>query len=1803
MNIVRKSKHSRLLILSAFIWLILVVINPVYSDTEIQLKWDATTGSVIVSWSPNSESDLAGYRIYYGLQSSNYSKVENAGNTTSYSIGNLKAGQTYYFAVTAYDQSGNQSEYSTEVPFKVIDTEGPEIVSVFCIKNDLVVVEFNERLDTVSAKIVSNYSINKGIVVQTAELQSDEKTVHLKTLAHEIGDYILTVSEIKDAAVPSNTISPDNNSISYSWAGEDTTPPYLLKHEIVCEDLISLKFSESLADSTIFKKSNYEFDPSLDIYNISRNDSCNMISLRTQKHTLGENYILTIRNLRDVAGNLIVPTNIKYLMTSGDTTAPRLIAARIQENRRELILDFSESLEKTSAEDIEHYVIFPLVEINSATLHTSKQSVTLSTKEHNASKYTITVYSISDLAVPANVLISDQCNYEVVFDTTRPSLDTLIVKTKETLELRFSERLDKTTAQNEANYIINPSLGIQEAILDASQQIVLLYTQGHSNGNYTLSISGLMDLASNNINPVIVNYSYQEPDRTPPQLTEVILHGLDMLELIFNETLERNTAEDVLNYLINNNISVHGAALTGDSLNHVYLSTSEHSPGEDYTITLNDITDNSPSHNSIEPHTQKNYNCPLIDQTSPRLVSVELQGFNFLILKFSEVLDFSSVKDTSNYSIKPSLKVKEVSLDNYGKIIYLKTENHQLGVDNYIITVQGIKDKAGNEIGTDNQRQYSCTSIDNQPPTLLTAETLSNACVELKFNEALELSSAVNMSNYAIDNEIEVKKVRPDNSQQYVYLYTSPHQNGSYTITVNNLKDLAGNTMQSPNQMNYEYRPEDNTPPKIVRAEVINEKTVEVIFNEPIDPETAENKDNYMINNGISIFSAKLDVRMTSVMLQTTKHEGGDYVLSVKNIMDVHKNQIESNTIENYTYIPEDNEAPYIVLTALENNEKLVVTFSEDLDVSSAMNDSNYAINKNITIKSVLSYFSKKVTLETSKHLPGTYTLTVNGIKDASEHKNLIYPYSQKEYVWSPIDTTAPSLINADLNNQYSLKLTFSEFLREDEAQDVSNYSINPDIDITNAYLLSSFQEVHLMTKKHEPGIYTVTVTNIYDQAFNPNIIGKYNSKVYAYEPPDTAAPQLDSIIMNNSSMRVSLIFTESITRNSAENINNYSITPDIEIANAYLLSSFKEVHLETSPHKVNQEYLIEIRGLEDRSPSSNKLIQPITRKYTFNPPDIEPPELSLVKLRETNRLELVFNEAIEKLSAENRENYKIKALNHQHYIEIFDAALDTSTFKKVYLQTSDHMPGIEYSVCAVNIKDRASTPNTIDPGGWKPYYMGTSNSTSDQTKPKVARMDVISQQRLRVLFTETVNKETAEDCSNYSIDGNITIKSAELDTTGLRVELQTSEHNIGSPYSVNITNIYDNAPQHNELVSTGPVKYILGKNGVSINSLNKDGYECNITDIGEKVYIDRDYTIEQMPQFLQGAIQIKTRNHDKDNSSNSFLSFEIRGDVTVYLAYDKRIAEKPEWLKEWEISGDQLINSRGDIYQIYSNEASTERFSIGGNKGSLDDNMYLVFIKPHFATKKILLNLNKASYSLNYVTVGDRYYIDREYTVAYIPDSLSNLLWIQTANEDKLERADDFLQFSLKCSSNVYIGFDSNNPSLPRWLNSSKWDRYDGQITDSRGSQFDLYFTQEDSGTVVLGGNCGGPEDNMYFVIIEPLEDIGNIEDSRVPGYFSLRQNYPNPFNPSTEIPITTIEYTIEKGNKQKDNVTLKIYNILGQLVKDFKLSTQDIIVGNHTVTWDGKNFKGRPVASGVYFYTIQQGHYATTEKMLLLR
>jgi hypothetical protein len=75
--------------------------------------------SVSLEWSPNTDPSVTGYYVYYGGHSGDYTNVIDAGAIPSADVGGLTEGQTYYFAVTAHDDSGEESDFSTETQYIV----------------------------------------------------------------------------------------------------------------------------------------------------------------------------------------------------------------------------------------------------------------------------------------------------------------------------------------------------------------------------------------------------------------------------------------------------------------------------------------------------------------------------------------------------------------------------------------------------------------------------------------------------------------------------------------------------------------------------------------------------------------------------------------------------------------------------------------------------------------------------------------------------------------------------------------------------------------------------------------------------------------------------------------------------------------------------------------------------------------------------------------------------------------------------------------------------------------------------------------------------------------------------------------------------------------------------------------------------------------------------------------------------------------------------------------------------------------------------------------------------------------------------------------------------------------------------------------------------------------------------------------------------------------------------------------------------------------------------------------------------
>jgi lysophospholipase L1-like esterase len=112
--------------------------------------------------------------------------------------------------------------------------------------------------------------------------------------------------------------------------------------------------------------------------------------------------------------------------------------------------------------------------------------------------------------------------------------------------------------------------------------------------------------------------------------------------------------------------------------------------------------------------------------------------------------------------------------------------------------------------------------------------------------------------------------------------------------------------------------------------------------------------------------------------------------------------------------------------------------------------------------------------------------------------------------------------------------------------------------------------------------------------------------------------------------------------------------------------------------------------------------------------------------------------------------------------------------------------------------------------------------------------------------------------------------------------------------------------------------------------------YKQNLLMEGSQYYIDRSYTLINIPNVLAGGIWIMTANNDKSITSTNHISFDIDRQCKVYVAYDSRAASLPTWLGDnFTLTSHTVEVSDQDMgyFNVYEKSFSPGTVTLGGNR------------------------------------------------------------------------------------------------------------------------------------------------------------------------------------------------------------------------------------------------------------------------------
>lgn len=188
-------------------------------------------------------------------------------------------------------------------------------------------------------------------------------------------------------------------------------------------------------------------------------------------------------------------------------------------------------------------------------------------------------------------------------DVTAPEVSSVNLIGKDTIIVAFSEPVEKSSAQNTSNYVLNPTATISSATLDTATNKVTLVTGLTPSVSYALIIKNVKDLAASP-NTMAEDTFYglmYNPFSASLKISSYKAISNDTIEVVFNESVLRSSAEDKSNYKFSPAATVSNVSY--DSANNkVWIFTSLTS-GKKHSLMISGILDMGTPAKIIMPDT------------------------------------------------------------------------------------------------------------------------------------------------------------------------------------------------------------------------------------------------------------------------------------------------------------------------------------------------------------------------------------------------------------------------------------------------------------------------------------------------------------------------------------------------------------------------------------------------------------------------------------------------------------------------------------------------------------------------------------------------------------------------------------------------------------------------------------------------------------------------------------------------------------------------------------------------------------------------------------------------------------------------------------------------------------------------------------------------------------------------------------------------------------------------------------------------------------------------------------------------
>ncbi|MBU1633490.1 hypothetical protein KJ762_03155, partial [bacterium] len=795
--------------------------------------------------------------------------------------------------------------------------------------------------------------------------------------------------------------------------------------------------------------------------------------------------------------------------------------------------------------------------------------------------------------------------------------------------VKFSEWVDKATAETIENYQINNDVTINSVTLTLDSLSVILNTSALAEGTeYTLSITGIADLAT--IPNLIV-----EPE------VVVFMHTNFLSQTIAAWDFDQSEGQTLTDVTGNSN---DGTIMNGVSWSGGYVANGLTFDGVDDYVEINS-TGLAASGDAVSisvwvnlaylPAELPTAYGPIFDSETDNYVLYEDRGNNELRFKVT----------TNNSAERPGIPAADLVINEWIHIIgvydgtkamvYLNGElkdTHNLtgnvsagqavtvgrtGTSYFEGSMDNIYvfDRALNEDEVAFLYVDARTAIiDEEPPQVLNVTSFgSDPKVYVQFNEKVDIFSAGTISNYTIDNGVTITNAKICVGNETVILSTSLLSDDvAYTLTVSNIEDQAEepNIIDPGTMISFSY--------KIFPEGLVSYWSLDEGIDTTAYDGTANNNSG-ILKNGTQWAPAKFGNGLSFDGVD-------DYVLIPSSpSLNIDTNTVTLSLWVKLDYLPADMPGPYgplydsdsdnyVIYGDRGNNElRFKVTTASWWAERPGIPGSDLVVDEWLHIVGV--YDGSHASIYLNGKLKDSHTLSGNIMANSGDiflgrtgttyfngEIDNVQVYgrglTEQEVAYLYSGSSVPSL---SVNKVEEMTVSLSWQHQADPVQGISGYKIYRDTTVTASILIATVGDTaeYIDFTAQE-------FTNFYYRIKSVDAAGiesdYFSNEVMTTTGADVTPPEIVNVMTTGEANKVLIHFSEPVDSTLAENIANYAIDNSVVINSAKISAGNSNVMIDATGLVADVDFTITVNNITDMAQTPNTIVSNTQKTFKFYP-------------------------------------------------------------------------------------------------------------------------------------------------------------------------------------------------------------------------------------------------------------------------------------------------------------------------------------------------------------------------------------------------------------------------------------------------------------------------------------------------------------------------------------------------------------------------------------------------------------------------